>query len=247
LLVLAIGGVIAASATPDVAPAAGYRVLVFSKTAGFRHASIPDGVAAIRHLGVDNGFAVDASEDAGVFTAANLRRYRAVVWLSTTGTVLDGAQRAAFRGYIEGGGGYVGVHAAADTEHDWPWYGGLVGAYFASHPAVQPATVRFVDRGDPLTARAPAAWRHVDEWYNYATNPRPAVTVLAVVDESSYSGGTMGADHPITWCHRYDGGRAWYTGMGHTAESYLDATYIRMLLGGIESAAGAAHGVCGWP
>jgi type 1 glutamine amidotransferase len=246
LLALAIGGVIAAAATADATPRAGYRILIFSKTAGFRHQSIPSGIAAISRLGVDNGFAVDATEDARAFTATNLRRYRAVVWLSTTGTVLDDTQRAAFRGYIEGGGGYVGVHAAADTEHGWPWYGALVGAYFSSHPAVQPATVRFVDR-DPSAAQEPSRWRHVDEWYNYATNPRSAVTVLAVVDESSYSGGTMGADHPIAWCHSYDGGRAWYTGMGHTQESFTDATYTRMLLRGIEAAAGAAHDACGGP
>jgi type 1 glutamine amidotransferase len=247
LLALAVGGGIAVAATADAAPGTGYRILIFSKTAGYRHPSIPHGVAAIRQLGADNGFVVDATEDARVFTAANLRRYRAVVWLSTTGTVLDDAQRAAFRGYIEGGGGYVGVHAAADTEHGWPWYGGLVGAYFGSHPAVQPATVRFVNRTDPLTAQSPPTWRHVDEWYNFASSPRPAVTVLAAVDESSYSGGTMGEGHPVTWCHSYDGGRAWYTAMGHTGESFTDATYTRMLLGGIEGAAGVLHGACGWP
>jgi type 1 glutamine amidotransferase len=247
LLALAVGGVIAVAATADAAPGTGYRILVFSKTAGYRHPSIPPGVAAIRQLGADHGFVVDATEDARVFTAANLRRYRAVVWLSTTGTVLDDAQRAAFRGYIEGGGGYVGVHAAADTEHGWPWYGGLVGAYFSSHPAIQPATVRFLNRTDPLTAQSPPTWRHVDEWYNFAGSPRPAVTVLAAVDESSYSGGALGADHPVTWCHSYDGGRAWYTAMGHTSESFADSTYTRMLLGGIEGAAGVLHGACGWP
>jgi type 1 glutamine amidotransferase len=247
LLALAVGGVTAVAASADAAPGAGYRILIFSKTVGYRHPSIPGGVAAIRQLGVDNGFVVDSTEDPRVFTAANLRRYRAVVWLSTTGTVLDDTQRAAFRGYIEGGGGYVGVHAAADTEHDWPWYGGLVGAYFSSHPAIQPATVRFVDRTDPSTAHSPATWRHVDEWYNFASNPRSAVTVLAVVDESSYSGGTMGADHPVTWCHSYDGGRAWYTGMGHTSQSFTDTIYRRVLLGGIEAAAGVVRGACGWP
>ena len=119
---------------------------MFSKTAGFRHSSIPNGIAAIQQLGAANGFTVTATEDAGQFTTANLAQYQVVVWLSTTGDVLNTTQQNAFQSYIASGGGYVGVHAAADTEYDWPWYGGLVGAYFHSHPANQQATVRVEDR-----------------------------------------------------------------------------------------------------
>ena len=221
-----------------------YQVLVFSKTAGFRHDSIEAGVSAIEELGRTNGFGVDATEDAGAFTAENLAKYEAVVFLSTTGDVLDAEQQAAFEAYIRGGGGFVGLHAAADTEYDWPWYGGLVGAYFDSHPAPQPATVRFEDRANPSTAHFAPTWNHTDEWYNYRANPRATVKVLATVDESTYSGGGMGADHPITWCQEYDGGRSWYTGMGHTRESFAQENYTTMLLGGIRLAADQADADC---
>ena len=215
------------------------RVLVFSKTAGFRHDSIPAGIAAIRNLGAQNGFAVDATEDASAFTTANLAQYQAVIWLSTTGDVLDATQQTAFESYVTGGGGYVGVHAAADTEYDWAWYGGCVGAYFLSHPAQQQATVIVEDRTDDSTAHLPPTWSRFDEWYNYRTNPRTTVHVLMRLDESSYTGGTMGADHPITWWHDLGSGRAWYTGLGHTTESYSDPNFTRMLLGGIRVAARA--------
>ena len=215
------------------------RVLVFSKTAAFRHDSIPAGITAIRNLGAQNGFAVDATEDANAFTTANLAQYQAVIWLSTTGDVLNSTQQSAFESYVNGGGGYVGVHSAADTEYDWSWYGGCCGAYFLSHPAQQQANVIVEDRTSDSTAHLPATWRRFDEWYNYRTNPRGSVNVLMRLDESSYSGGTMGADHPITWWHDVGTGRAWYTGLGHTIESYSDPNFTRMLLGGLRVAAKA--------
>jgi len=221
-------------------------VLVFSKTAGFRHSAIPNGIAAIRQLGVQNGFAVTATEDAAQFSTANLARYQAVVWLSTTGDVLDAGQQSAFQSYIAAGGGYVGVHAASDTEYDWPWYGGLVGAYFASHPAIQQATVRVEDPRTSATAHLPQNWSRTDEWYNYRANPRARVRVLMNLDESSYSGGSMG-DHPITWCQNYGGGRAFYTGLGHTEESYADPNFTRVLLGGLQFAGGAQAADCNPP
>jgi type 1 glutamine amidotransferase len=219
------------------------KVLVFSKTAGFRHSSIPNGIAAIQSLGSQNGFSVTATEDATQFTTANLTQYQAVVWLSTTGDVLNDSQQAAFQSYIAAGGGYVGVHAAADTEYDWPWYGGLVGAYFQSHPAIQQATFRVEDPANVATAHLPQSWVRTDELYNYRTNPRAAVRVLMNLDESTYTGGSMG-DHPITWCQNYAGGRAFYTGLGHTEESYADSNFTRMLLGGIQFAGGAQAADC---
>ncbi|MFJ8581784.1 ThuA domain-containing protein [Micromonospora sp. NPDC093277] len=220
-----------AHAAPD------FTVLVFSKTAGFRHDSIPTGIQTIRDLGTANNFAVEATEDAAQFNTANLARFKAVIWLSTTGDVLNAAQQTAFENYIRAGGGYVGVHAASDTEYDWPWYGGLVGAYFASHPAIQAATVRIADTTHPSTVGLPVAWSRTDEWYNYRTNPRSQVHVLATLDESTYSGGAMGSDHPISWCRAYDGGRSFYTGMGHTIDSYGEANYRTHLLGGVRYAA----------
>ncbi|RZU36615.1 type 1 glutamine amidotransferase [Streptomyces sp. BK022] len=225
-------------------PAETGRVLVFSKTAGFRHDSIPDGIAAVRQLGATDGLTVDATEDATAFTTRNLRRYDAVVFLSTTGDVLDSAQQRAFEGYIRQGGGYVGVHAAADTEYDWPFYGGLAGAWFDSHPAIQPATVVVEDHAHPSTAALPVRWERTDEWYNYRSNPRERAHVLASLDESSYTGGTMSGDHPIAWCQSYQGGRAFYTGGGHTRDSYADPAFRAHLLGGLRWATGAAQADC---
>jgi type 1 glutamine amidotransferase len=230
-----------AASTPPAPAASGdalTSVLVFTRTTGFRHASIPDGVAAIQRLGAEHGFAVTATEDPGAFTADGLAPHQAVVWLSTTGDVLDAAQQAAFQRYVEGGGGFVGIHAAADTEYDWPWYGELVGAWFRRHPAVQEATVRVEDRAHPSTGHLSDPWVRSDEWYDFRGNPRPAVRVLLSLDEASYTGGSMG-DHPITWCHDVGAGRSWYTGVGHTEESFADPDVTRLLLGGIRWAAGA--------
>ncbi|MFE2009065.1 ThuA domain-containing protein [Streptomyces sp. NPDC059491] len=233
-------GAVDARAAADPA----YRILVFSKTAGFRHSSIDDGVAALRALGTANNFTVDATEDAQAFTAGNLAPYKAVVFLSTTGDVLDGTQQTAFEQYIQGGGGYVGIHAAADTEYDWPFYEGLAGALFHSHPAIQSATVRVEDRAHDATAHLGTTWQRTDEWYNYRTNPRTTARVLASLDESSYSGGTMAGDHPIAWCKDHQGGRAFYTGGGHTDESYAEPAFRRHLLGGIRWAAGMTEADC---
>ncbi|MFG1883933.1 ThuA domain-containing protein [Micromonospora sp. NPDC049102] len=240
--ILVLGGVVA---TPPAASAAPFTVLVFSKTAGFRHGSITPGITAIQQLGAANGFTVEATEDAGQFTDANLARFAAVIWLSTTGDVLNAAQQTAFERYITAGGGYVGVHSASDTEYDWPWYGGLVGAYFASHPAEQTATVTVADQVHPSTKGLPQRWSRFDELYNYRTNPRGNVHVLATLDESTYTGGSMGYDHPISWCQNYSGGRAWYTGLGHTDASYTDTAFRQHLLGGIQTAAGAITADCG--
>jgi cytochrome c len=239
------GGASASAQAPQPAGGEGRSVLVFSKTAAFRHGSIPAGVQAVRELGVEHGFGVDVTEDAGAFTGENLAKYDAVVWLSTTGDVLDDAQQAAFEDYIEAGGGYAGVHAASDTEYTWSWYGGLVGAYFNGHPANQTATVDVADQAHQSTSHLPERWERFDEWYNFQTNPRGKVHVLASLDESTYSGGGMGADHPIAWCHYYRGGRSWYTGMGHTNESFQEPAFRQHLAGGILWAAGAVANDCG--
>ena len=234
-------------------------MLVFSKTAGFRHDSIDEGHAAIEQLGEENDFQVDHTEDAAIFNAAALANYDSVVFLSTTGDVLNAAQQTAFEDYIQGGGGYTGIHAAADTEYDWKWYGDLVGAYFLSHPPGTPeADVIVEDADDHTTEGLPAPiWHRTDEWYNYQPrrlretdpgdySPRASgVHVLLRLDESTYDEErrqrtTVDDDHPISWCQRYDGGRSWYTGMGHTAASFSEADYLEHLLGGIEVSAGAA-------
>ncbi|MEV6781308.1 ThuA domain-containing protein [Streptomyces sp. NPDC051098] len=237
-------GFAGAVTVPATAAAADYDVLVFSKTAGFRHDSIPAGIDAIRSLGTANNFSVTATEDSAAFTASNLAGYEAVVFLNTTGDVLGDAQQNALQSYVDGGGGFLGVHAAADTEYGWPHYEQLVGARFQSHPAIQRATVKTEDRSHPATAHLGADWSRTDEWYNYRSNPRPGVRVLQSLDESSYSGGQMGGDHPITWCHQQGSGRSFYTGLGHTAESYTDPAFRSLLLGGIRYAAGNAPADC---
>lgn len=225
----------APSASPAGVP---FRVLVFSRTLGYRHNSIPDGVAALRALGRDHGFAVDATEDPTVFSPSGLAGYRVVVFLSTTGDVLAGSERDALRAFVRGGGGFAGVHAAADTLYDWPWYSDLVGAWFRRHPAIQPATVRVADGTHPSTRGLPDPWPWTDEWYDFRANPRPHVHVLLTVDETSYQGGDMGADHPVAWYHEFDGGRSWYTALGHVREAYADPRFLGHLLGGIRYAAG---------
>lgn len=223
-----------------------FDALVFSKTAAFRHGSIPTGIAAIQKLGQEHGFSVTATEDSSAFNDENLANYEVVVWLSTTGDVLNDEQQAAFERYIEAGGGYAGVHAASDTEYSWPWYGELVGSYFNGHPAQQQATVKVAGQSNPSTADLPNRWERFDEWYNFKSNPSDQVRVLARLDEKSYDAGStaMGDDHPIAWCHSYDGGRAWYTGMGHTDASYTQPLFLSHLLGGIQQAAGVAKFNC---
>lgn len=246
---LAIAATHNALSTPPVAPIkptttasentpARGRILLFSKTASFRHDSIPNAIACVKELLADR-YDIDATEDATVFTAENLARYRAVVFLSTTGDILNDAQQAAFEGFIHNGGGYAGVHAAADTEHTWPWYGKLVGAYFKTHPKPQESTVRVEDRTHRSTRMLPAEWKRFDEWYVYDHNPRSSVTVLANLDDSTVTGANMGGDHPIAWYHEWEGGRSWYTGGGHTKESYDEPLFRQHLEGGILWAASA--------
>ena len=230
-----------ASAAPPAGPAQElprFSVLVFSKTSGYRHDSIDEGIAAIEALGAAHQFQVESTEDAAVFADAQLASYQVVVFLNTTGEILDDGQQAALERFVRAGGGFVGVHSAADTEYDWLWYHELLGAYFDSHPAIQPAAIDVVDRQHPSTRGLPLRWERTDEWYNFRSAPGPSVSVLATLDEASYAGGTMGASHPIVWYHMYDGGRAWYTALGHTAESYAEPLFLDHLLGGIRWAAG---------
>ncbi len=217
------------------------KILVFSKTAAFRHASIPAAITALKRLATDHSVAADFTEDATVFNDASLSQYDAVVFLMTTGDVLNDSQQAAFERYIQGGGGYAGVHSASDTEYNWAWYGGLVGAYFDrvhGHSSVVQATIDVVDHTSPSTEMLPAHWVRTDEWYNFATNPSGHVHVLMTIDEKTYKGGVMGPNHPIAWYHEYDGGRAWYTALGHTIESYSEPLFLAHLWGGITYAMG---------
>jgi cytochrome c len=264
-------------------PSTPNRVLVFSRTTGFRHASIETGVDAIEKLGAANDFAVDHTEDASQFNSSNLEQYRAVVFLSTTGNPLDQpSERQALEDFIRAGGGFVGIHAAsdqnADSQSGWPWFGRLVGAYFGGHPlySSRPAgdescqfgpivschdgVALIEDDQHPATkhlARAsdtdPPQWHVYDEFYGFTTNPRGTVHVLASLDESTYldtpeqlsPAGRMGDDHPIAWCHSFEGGRSFYTAIGHDALLFTNDAYLEHVLGGILWATGAVRGDCG--
>lgn len=214
-----------------------YKVLVFAKTAGYHHESISVGLPAIQKLGAENKFLVDTTTNAEVFNAANLKQYAAIVFLSTTGDLLNEEQQVAFEQYIKNGGGFVGVHAAADAEYGWPWYGKLVGAYFISHPKQQTAMLKITDPKSIATKHLPDTWTRKDEWYNYK-DIQPDLHVLINLDETSYTGGINGASHPIAWYHNFEGGRSFYTGLGHVDGSYTDPLFLKHLLGGIQYAMG---------
>ena len=210
------------------------RVLIFSKTQGFRHSSIEKGAQVLKQLLDKEKIASDHSEDAALFTDQGLKKYDAVIFLSTTGNILDDTQQEAFVRYIQSGKGFVGIHAATDTEYDWPWYNGLVGAYFTSHPAVQQAKIDVLDRKHAATKHLDPVWQHKDEWYNFK-DVKDDLHVLMNLDEKSYNGGKMGDNHPISWSQDYDGGKVFYTGLGHTEESYDEPKFQKHVIGGILS------------
>jgi glucose/arabinose dehydrogenase/cytochrome c551/c552 len=221
------------------------RVLVFSLTRGFHHESIPDGIAAIQKLGQENNFDVDTTTNPEMFNDSTLKKYSAIIFLCTTGDVLDYRQAAALERYIQSGGGYVGVHSATDTEYDWGWYGRLVGAYFYDHPGihdsspnVQPGMYNVVDQGNNSTKHLPKQWKRTDEFYSFKKFDSADVHVLITIDENSYHGGKRMGYHPMAWYHDYDGGRAFYTALGHTKESYTEPDFLKHLLGGIQYAIG---------
>ena len=209
------------------------RLLVYSRTAGYRHDSIPAGTDALRRLGAEAGYAVDAIEDPAVFAPEGLSRYSSLVFLSTSGDVLDDAGKDALRGYMAAGGAWLGIHGASTTEYNWPYFGGLAGAWFNKHPPEQTATMTVEDHDHPATSHLPATWAWHDEWYDFQANPRPRVRVLLTVDEATYEGGAMGADHPIAWCHEYGGGRSFYTALGHATRTYGEPAFLRHLAGAV--------------
>ncbi|MCB0548739.1 MAG: ThuA domain-containing protein [Phaeodactylibacter sp.] len=219
------------------------RMLVFSKTEGYRHASIEPGIEAIRKLGEQHGLTVEATEDAAYFTQENLQQYNVILFLSTTEDVFDESQQLEFQRWVQAGGGFVGIHSATNTEYDWPWYNELVGGYFASHPpGVSEAVIERVDAEHISTRHLPENWIRTDEWYNFE-KLIPTTHKLLNLNEATYKGGTMGKDHPIAWYHEFDGGRAWYTALGHTAETYSEPLFLEHVWGGIQYAAGEGRPV----
>lgn len=223
------------SNAPEQTDEANSRMLVFTKTTGYRHESIETGVAVLKQLGAQNNFEVEHSENSSVFNDESLKKYNVVVFLSTTGDILNVDEEAALERFIKSGNSFMGIHAAADTEYDWEWYGKLVGAYFKNHPNnpnVRNARIEVLNKSHISCKHLPDEWFRDDEWYNYY-NINPNINVLLNLDETSYEGGENGENHPIAWYHEYDGGRAFYTGGGHTKESFAEPDFVQHLLGGI--------------
>lgn len=223
-----------------------FSVALFSKTAGFRHESINEGVTAIKALGKLHHFDVFWTEDAKrIFTDEVLAKHSVVIFLLTTGDVLDEQQQAAFERYIRAGGGYVGIHSASDTEYQWPWYTKMLGHMFRTHPPVQTAMVNVESHDFPGMERFPARFLFTEEWYEFDEPRSPKLNYLLSVDEATYEpktrsgpqGGRAAGFHPLSWYHLYDGGRAFYTALGHLPATYSDAQFMHHVYGGIYWAA----------
>lgn len=223
-----------------------FNALVFTKTAGWHHDSVLEGVSAIRALGNTHHFNVDWQEDANYFTTEKLANYDVVIFLLTTGDVLNEQQQQAFETFIKQGKGFVGVHSAADTEHDWPWFKALVGRTFVIHPQIQTASIDVVGNDFPGTAQLPKRLLWTDEYYHYGNAHTKNLKYILAVDESSYAPAAawgdlkvdgMGDFHPIAWYQEYDGGRSFYTGLGHLGAAYEQPMFLSHLYGGIYWAA----------
>lgn len=212
-------------------------ILLFTKTTGFRHDSIPTGVEAVSGIAADLGYQAVHTEDASVYTPEQLAAYDAVVWLSTSGDVLDELGRAALADFVTGGGGWCGIHAASTAERAWPYFRQLVGARFIGHPpGCTPGRINVVDTAHPSTSHLPKEWNWTDEWYSFDERPSD-VEVLLEVDEESYDTAdlAMGDPHPIAWHRRLETGRCFYTSLGHDASSYSDPVFLAHIRGGLES------------
>jgi len=212
-------------------------ILIFYKTALYKHASIPAGIAGLTKLARENRIHTDTSSNAGLFTEDNLKKYDAVVFLSTSGDMLNDRQQEAFENYIHNGGGYMGIHGASAGEYDWPWYGKLVGAVFNGHPKQQYANFKIIDRKNRATRHLPEVWNIMEELYDFK-NISDNIHVLITVDESSYTGGKTGSFHPMAWYQEFEGGRSFYTALGHADEKYSEPLFLKHVLEGIRYAMG---------
>ncbi|MFO0958680.1 MAG: ThuA domain-containing protein [Isosphaeraceae bacterium] len=231
----------------------GPRVLVYTRNytpdgKGYVHANIADSVAAIRKLGEENGFAVDPSDDPGVFTPENLRRYKAIVFSNSNNEAFASeAQRQTFQGYIRAGGGLVGIHSASGSERSWPYFWGVMGGKFRRHPKLQKFSISVKDAEHPATRGLPASFDWEDECY-FLEFLNPDIHPLLVTDptrlddpgRSKFPGELFGHALPLAWTLQADGGRTFYTSLGHKSEHYKDPNFLRHLLGGIRWAMGQA-------
>ncbi len=221
------------------------RVLVYTKNqigkGLYVHANIPASVAAIKKLGAENNFIVDVSDDPAVFTDQNLKRYKALIFDNTNNEIFDNEeQKDALQRYIRAGGGFVGIHSASGSMRHWPWFWSMLGGKFCRHAKLQTFTIHVKDPTDISTAHLPPTFEWTDEFY-YVDHMPDDLHVLLAGDltklndpgKDKYPGKKFGDEFPLTWRHQFDGGREWYTALGHQAEHYSDPRFIRLLLGGI--------------
>ncbi len=212
------------------------KVLIFHETEDYRHESIEDGIQAIQQIGDENNFKTIVSRDSNFFTENDLNSLDLIIFLNTEGDILNTEEQTAFQNYMDSGGNFFGIHAAADTEQDWFWYGELVGAYFTGHPPIQEAVINIKMPQHLTVEHLPEPWERRDEWYNYE-NIGSGLNILMTVDENSYEGGENGDFHPIAWFQNYrGGGKSVYTGLGHTSESYSEPNFLEHLSKCIEFA-----------
>ena len=216
-------------------------ILVFNKTEGYFHESTDAGVKALRQLCRDNNIKMDVTDNGEKFVEANLLRYAAVVFLNTAGDVLDQQQEKALEQYIHAGGGFVGIHTAIDTEHNWDWYGKLIGAKFASQTEVEKAVLKIEDRLHLATQFIHDSLIRSDEWFTLK-DISPDIHIILSIEENSYSNGIIRNFHPVSWYQEFEGGRVFVTAMGHTNESYQEEYFLRHLLGGVKYAIGENKG-----
>lgn len=240
-------GLLAGLALLAAAAAAQDRVLVYTRNhvtngKGYVHDNIAASVEAIRKLGAENGFEVEASDDPKVFTGENLKRFKALVFSNSNNEAFENdGQREAFRRYVEGGGGFVGIHSASGSERQWPYYWSVVGGKFVRHPKFQKFVVRVVDPDHPATRGLPASFEWTDECY-YHDHINPAIKPLLVTDparlddpkKEEYPGDRFGDALPLAWHHEVGKGRAFFTALGHAKEHYSNPLLLRQILGGIQ-------------
>lgn len=207
-----------------------YSVLVITETKGWVHDSIESGLKLIQNIGNKNNFNVYHSDNSSVITYKNLKEIKTIIFLNTTEEILTDFEQKVMESFIKSGKGFVGVHAAADTEYNWQWYGKLVGAYYRNHPEVMNGKILTINH--KITNHLDSEWEIEDEWYNF-DYVNYDINILLNLDEDSYIGGEHPDYHPITWYHEYDGGRSFYTGLGHTKEVYEDERFIKLLEKGI--------------
>jgi type 1 glutamine amidotransferase len=239
LLLILFGAVTMTASAAAVSTRDTPRILIFSHTTGYRHASIEPAVAALRAMADRNGMVAVASEDPAVFSSEGLEEVDAIVLVSNSSRKDDSAtdyftepQRAAFQAFVHRGGGVVAIHAAADSHYSWPWYGRMIGARFERHPPGTPSgTIRVVDPRHAATARIPATVTRVDEWY-YFEDFNPETQLLVTLDPASIDQQDVNPN-PVSWAHEFEGGRIFYTAMGHTPESYAEENFLRHLEGGL--------------